>query len=122
MPNQSFWTPLLLQILLITLNAIFASAEIAVLTINKNKLEKDATSGNKKAHKLTTLISNPEKFLATIQVGITLAGYLGAAFAGNNFAHYLTSWLLKLGLNFSEVTLNHLSVVIITLILLGKTF
>ena len=117
MSTKSIWTPLLLQLLLIILNAIFASAEIAVLSINKNKLEKYAADGHKKALKLTTLTSKPEKFLATIQVGITLAGYLGAAFAGNNFSHYLTDWFLKIGLNLPETTLNHLAVIIITLIL-----
>lgn len=117
MPTSSIWTPIILQVILISLNAIFASAEIAVLSFNKSKLEKYASSNHRKALKLMALTKEPEKFLATIQVGITLAGYLGAAFAGNNFGQRLALWLNGLGLNLSLTTLNHLSVILITLIL-----
>ncbi len=80
---------LLLQVILIALNAIFASAEIAVLSINEAKLERMANEGNSKAKRLFKLTRNPAKFLATIQVAITLSGFLGSAFAADNFSEPL---------------------------------
>ena len=68
---------IILQIVLIALNAIFACAEIAVLSINETKLERMADDGNKKAKRLFKLTREPAKFLATIQVAITLSGFLG---------------------------------------------
>ena len=65
---------LLIQAVLIALNAIFASAEIAVLTVNEAKLERMAEQGNKRAGRLFRLTREPAKFLATIQVAITLSG------------------------------------------------
>ena len=70
---------LLLQLVLIVLNAIFACAEIAVLSMNEAKLEKLAEQGNKKAKRLAKLTQEPARFLATIQVAITLSGFLGSA-------------------------------------------
>ncbi len=70
---------IILQIFLIFLNAVFASAEIAVLSTNTAKLEKLSEEGNKKAKRLIVLTSNSSKFLSTIQVAITLAGLLGSA-------------------------------------------
>lgn len=72
--------PIILQIVLIFLNAVFASAEIAVISFNETKLKKLSSEGNKKATKLLTLTEQPAKFLATIQVAITLAGLLGSAY------------------------------------------
>ena len=88
---------LLIQVILIGLNAIFASAEIAILSINEAKLAKMASQGNKKAKRLSRLTSRPAKFLATIQVAITLSGFLGSAFAAENFSDSLVSWLIGLG-------------------------
>ena len=92
--------PIILQIVLIALNAIFASAEIAVVTMGETKIEKLAEEGNKKAKKLKKLTKNQSKFLATIQVAITLACFLGSAFAAESFSlsashyepHYLTAF------------------------------
>ena len=108
---------ILLQVVLIGLNAIFACAEIAVLSINENKLEKMAEEGNKKAIRLTHLTSEPSKFLSTIQVAITLSGFLGSAFAADNFSDPLVEFLIGLGIGIPRSTLNTLSVVVITLIL-----
>ena len=80
---------IILQIVLIALNAIFACAEIAVLSINETKLERMADDGNKKAKRLFKLTREPAKFLATIQVAITLSGFLGSAFAADNFSEPL---------------------------------
>ena len=75
---------ILLQVVLIAVNAVFACAEIAVVSCNDAKLEKMAQEGNKKAAKLFRLTEQPSRFLATIQVVITLSGFLGSAFAAEN--------------------------------------
>lgn len=108
---------LLFQVVLIGLNAIFASAEIAVLSINEAKLERMANEGNVKAKRLFKLIREPAKFLATIQVAITLSGFLGSAFAADNFSEPLVDWVLSLGVNLPVATLDAVAVVVITLIL-----
>ena len=76
----------LLQIILIALNAVFACAEISVLSINETKLERMADQGDKRAKRLFRLTREPAKFLATIQVAITLSDFLGSAFAADNFS------------------------------------
>ena len=84
---------LLLQAILIMLNAVFACAEIAVISINDNKIAKMAEAGDKRAIRLARLTSQPARFLATIQVAITLSGFLGSAFAAENFSDRLVSKL-----------------------------
>ena len=76
----------ILQVVLIALNAVFASAEIAVISMNEMKLKMLTEQGDKRAGKLSRLTKEPARFLATIQVAITLAGFLGSAFAADNFA------------------------------------
>ena len=88
--------PILLQIFLITANALFAAAEIAVISLNSAKLEKLADEGNKKAKKLLKLSKNSSKFLSTIQVAITFAALLGSAFAADSFAEPLSAWFNSL--------------------------
>ncbi len=114
---DSLWFLLLFQIVLIALNAIFASAEIAVLSINEAKLERMAGEGNAKAKRLFKLTREPAKFLATIQVAITLSGFLGSAFAADNFSEPLVDWVLSLGIHAPRATLDAIAVVVITLIL-----
>jgi len=113
----SIWGPLVLQIILIFINAVFASAEIAIISMNDNRMDKMAAEGDKRAIKLSRLTDQPSQFLSVIQVGITLAGFFGSAFAADNFASKLTNGLLKLGINIPVSTLNTISVIIITLIL-----
>ena len=108
---------LLLQLVLIALNAIFACAEIAVLSINETKLERMAEQGNTRAKRLFRLTREPAKFLATIQVAITLSGFLGSAFAADNFSEPLVDWVLSLGVSIPRATLDTIAVVLITLIL-----
>ncbi|AEF81001.1 hemolysin family protein [Leadbettera azotonutricia] len=115
--GEPFLWPLLLQFLLILVNAVFACAEIALISLNENKLEKLSSSGNKKAKRLLSLTREPAKFLATIQVGITLAGFLGSAFAADNFSGRLTKAFIELGVTIPPNTLAHISLVAITLIL-----
>ena len=108
---------ILLQLVLIALNAVFASAELAVLSINETKLERMAEGGDKRARRLYKLTREPARFLATIQVAITLSGFLGSAFAADNFSDPLVDWLLGLGVNIPRATLDSIAVVVITLIL-----
>ena len=115
-PDPLLWH-LLLQLFLIILNAVFACAEIAVISINDVKLERLSETGNKKAARLISLTSQPSKFLATIQVGITLAGFLGSAFAADNFAARLMNWFVRIGVTIPLSVLNTISVIIITLAL-----
>lgn len=109
--------PLLLQVALIFLNAIFACAEIAVISINDAKLAQLTASGNKRAKRLTKLTSQPAKFLATIQVAITLSGFLASAFAAENFSDKLVSWVIGLGLKANPELLDTAAVILITLVL-----
>lgn len=108
---------LLVQVLLILLNAIFACAEIAVISMNGNKLAKYEKQGDKRAIRLMKLTSEPAKFLATIQVAITLSGFLGSAFAADNFSDKLVRLFIRLGVHIPYETLDTLSVILITLIL-----
>ena len=109
--------PLILQVVLIFLNATFASAEIAVISMNETKLKKMASDGNKKAMRLAALTEQPARFLATIQVAITLAGLLGGAFAADSFAEPLMHLLQRAGIAIPENVLSTISVILITLIL-----
>ncbi|MBQ2802927.1 MAG: HlyC/CorC family transporter [Lachnospiraceae bacterium] len=108
---------ILLQIVLIGLNAVFACAEIAVISINDNRLAKLASQGDKRAARLSKLTSQPARFLATIQVAITLSGFLGSAFAADNFSGGLVDWLLGLGVPIPAKTLDTIAVVLITMVL-----
>ena len=108
---------ILLQVVLIAVNAVFACAEIAVVSCNDAKLEKMAQEGNKKAAKLFRLTEQPSRFLATIQVVITLSGFLGSAFAAENFSGRFVSVLVDAGVQIPEKTLDAIAVVLITLLL-----
>ena len=87
--ETSIFLIILLQIVLIALNAVFACAEIAIISMNDTKLAKMASDGDKRAIRLEKLTSQPARFLATIQVAITLSGFLGSAFAAENFSGVL---------------------------------
>lgn len=110
---------LLLQVVLIGLNAIFACAELACISMNDAKVERLANEGNKKAKRLSRLKEDPAKFLATIQIAITLSGFLGSAFAAENFADYLVGLFRTLGAvnDANEQIFESVSVIIITIIL-----
>ena len=109
--------PLLLQVILIALNAIFACAEIAVISLNETKVQILAEEGNRKATNLKVFTEQPARFLATIQVAITLSGFLGSAYAADNFAGILTEGLTALGVPLPAHTLNIISIFLITVIL-----
>ena len=114
---MEYMGPVLLQVVLIGLNAVFASAEIAVISMNDTKLERMARDGDARAKRLAALTAQPTKFLSTIQVAITLAGLLGSAFAAENFAGALVQVIRKTGVGVSESVLKSFAVFLITLIL-----
>lgn len=106
---------ILLQIVLILINGFFAGTEMAVVSLNTTKLHKLEEDGNKYAAKLLNLVADSSGFLSTIQIGITLAGYLGSALAAENFSGYLVDWLYN-GLGFTVLSPTALSVIAIVLI------
>ena len=113
------WPQILLQVILIALNAYFAATEIAVISLNEAVLRRQAEEGDKKAALLLKITEQPTGFLSTIQIGITLAGFLGAAFGADNLAGRLSQWLIdEYQLTAAAADAVHtLSVILITLIL-----
>ncbi len=113
------WPQLLLQVVLILVNAFFACAEIAVISLNETALRRQAEEGDRKAARLCEIVRSPTRFLSTIQICITLAGFLASAFAAENFARRLSVWAM-VRWELSETAaegINALSVVAVTLIL-----
>lgn len=108
---------LIVIVLLILLNAFFAASEIAFISLNDAKIEKQAKEGNKKAKKIRDMLVNPSKFLATIQIGITLAGFLSSAFASETFASNLAPLLNELVPKVDIAVWNNIAIVVITIIL-----
>ncbi len=108
---------LVILIILILINAFFAASEIAFISLNDAKIEKQAKEGNKKAKQIEGMLKSPSKFLATIQIGITLAGFLSSAFASDAFAEMLAPALYNLMPFFSLTVWNNISIVVITIIL-----
>ena len=119
MESDSILPQLLLQLVLIAVNALFAATEIAVISLNETKVRRMAEGGDRKAAKMLRMVTEPTGFLSTIQICITLAGFLGSAFAADNFSDKLVNWLI----NDCEVSgvspsvLDTISVIIITLVL-----
>ena len=108
---------ILILIILIALNAFFAASEIAFISLNDAKIEKQAKEGNKKARQIEKMLKTPSKFLATIQIGITLAGFLSSAFASDAFADDLAPLLNNLVPAISLDIWRGISIVLITIIL-----
>ena len=109
--------PIFIILILILLNAFFAACEIAFISLNDAKVEKLSKEGNKKAKKIKEMLTNPSKFLATIQIGITFAGFLSSAFAAESFATklapILNSWIPQVSIS----VWNSISIIIITILL-----
>ena len=114
---KSIGLMLLVQVILIALNAVFACAEIAVISMNDTKLAKRAAEGDKRAVRLQKLTREPARFLSVIQIAITLSGFLGASFAAENFSDPLVNWLIGIGVGIPRTVLSYMAVVVITLIL-----
>lgn len=110
---------LLLQVVLIAINAFFAATELAVMQLSATKLRRQVEDGERAAARILKMVEKPTGFLSTIQVGITLAGFLASAFAANHFADPLANWLYnKVGFTaLSPNTLGAIMVVLITIVL-----
>ena len=84
---------IVMLLVLVMLNAFFAGSELAFVSINNNKLKQMKEEGNKKAATVLALKENPNQFLSTIQIGVSLASILSGAFASEAFAQVLTDWI-----------------------------
>jgi putative hemolysin len=117
-PEPLLWPALLLQLTLILVNAVFSASEIALIQLNENKLRRQADQGDKIASRLLRMVEKPTRFLSTIQICITFAGFLGSAFASSHFAAPIARWLVSvrfLGLSYN--TCHTVGVVLITIAL-----
>ena len=110
-------TQIIVLLVLIALNAFFAATEMAFISLNDAKIDLMAKEGNKKAKKIKGMLENPSKFLSTIQIGITLAGFLSSAFASEAFAEQLAPMLHNLIPIIGESVWHSISIVLITIIL-----
>ncbi len=108
---------ILILVILILLNAFFAASEIAFISLNDLKIERMEKDGNKRAKQILKMLKNPSQFLATIQIGITLAGFLSSAFASDTFADILAPNLNNIFPAISLGTWKAISIIIITIIL-----
>lgn len=110
---------LVILLALILVNAFFAMSELAIISLNDNKIDKMAEDGNKKAKKIVKLTENSSKFLSTIQIGVTLAGFLTSASASTTFASMITDALRGTVVYnaLGEGLINGIAVVIVTIIM-----
>lgn len=115
--NKKLIVQIVILLMLILLNAYFAASEIAFISLNDRKIEKQAKEGNKKAKQIEKMLKNPSKFLATIQIGITLAGFLSSAFASDAFADMLAPALHRIFPMISVELFRGISIILITIIL-----
>ncbi|MGE5628408.1 MAG: hemolysin family protein [Solirubrobacterales bacterium] len=104
---------LLLIFILIIINGFFAASEMAIVSLNKNRINMLASEGDKKAMLILKLLDEPSRFLATIQVGITITGFLTSAFAATSISKYVSEVLQKFNIYGSE----GISVIVITIII-----
>lgn len=109
---------ILILLVLIGMNAFFASSEVALISLKQSSIRKLIQRGGMRGNALAALTANTGRFLATVQVGVTLAGFLASAFAADSFSDPLTDWLEGLGFHFlSHTALDMIVVVFITVIL-----
>ena len=112
-PEGSVTTQLVLIVILTLINAFFASAEMAIVSINKNKIRHLAEEGDKKAQLLEKLLNEPSNFLSTIQVGITLAGFFASASAATGLSVHLSKFLLLFNIPYSS----NIALLVVTILL-----
>ena len=108
---------IIVLVILVAINGFFAASEMAFVTLNDAKIAEMAKGGNKKAQKIQKMLATPSKFLATIQIGITLAGFLSSAFAADTFVEKLAPALYNLMPFFSLSVWQGISLVLITIVL-----
>ena len=111
--TNNFLFQMLILILLTGINAFFASAEMAIVSLNKNRMKMLANEGNKKAKILYNLIEEPTNFLSTIQVGITLAGFFASASAATGISQDLGKFLSNIGIPYgSEIAFAGVTIIL----------
>lgn len=110
-------TDILILLILILINAFFAASEMALVSINDNKLRLLAEGGDNKAKAVQSLLTEPSRFLATIQIGITLSGFMASAYSARSFAGIISDAILHLHIPVSRNVLEMLSTALITIIL-----
>lgn len=110
-------TNMILMVVLILLNGFFSGSEIAFISINNNKIKSMAEEGHKKAIKIQHLKEKPNRFLSTIQIGVSLASILSGAFGSEAFAQVLTDWIVGAGYG-TQVLIKPLAMLIITLVVM----
>ena len=110
---MSLVSQFILILVLTLLNAFFASAEMAIVSVNRNRIKMLADDGDKKASLLVDLLEEPNKFLSTIQVGITLAGFFSSASAATGISEVIGASLSQLGIPYAQ----SISLIVITIIL-----
>ncbi|MBR2746147.1 MAG: HlyC/CorC family transporter [Erysipelotrichaceae bacterium] len=115
LPEKGVFGYIVLLLLLILVNAYFAASELAIVSLNDAKLEKMAQEGNRKARSLFEMTSKPTTFLSTIQIGVTLSGFLSSAVAADTFADYIVYLFRNLSIDLSVVRI--ISIFVITLLL-----
>ena len=103
LPEKGVFGYIVLLLLLILVNAYFAASELAIVSLNDAKLEKMAQEGNRKARSLFEMTSKPTTFLSTIQIGVTLSGFLSSAVAADTFADYIVYLFRNLSIDLSVV-------------------
>ena len=116
MNNKQMISRLIVLVILIAVNAFFAATEMAFISLNDAKMEKQCKEGNKKAKQIKKMLKEPSRFLATIQIGITFAGFLSSAYAADAFASELAPILNNI-IDLSLETWTNISIIIITIIL-----
>lgn len=116
--NDNLFTQILVLLILVGLNAFFASSEVALISLKQTTLRRLLARGGIRARALKALTDDSGRFLATVQIGVTLAGFLASAFAANSFSEPLTDWLESAGVTFfRHGTLDKIVVVLITVLL-----
>ena len=110
-------TQIVFLIILILMNGYFSLIEMAFISLNDAKIDKQAKEGNKKATQIKKMLDNPSKFLATIQIGITIVGFLTSAFASETFAEILAPALNGIIPSISIEIWKNISIIVITVIL-----
>ncbi|QHI73697.1 hemolysin family protein [Aminipila terrae] len=112
-PSMPVMAQILFLAFLIFINAFFAAAEMSIVSVNKNKIKVLAQEGNKKAAMVRDLLDNPNIFLSTIQVAITLAGFLASASAAVGMSDILSKFFINLGIPYSD----YIAILVVTIIL-----
>lgn len=117
-PGSQILIQLLVVVILTAVNAFFASAEIAVVSVNKNRIKLLAEEGNKKAKRLLKLTEDSTSFLSTIQVAITLSGFFSSGSAATGLSPFLSKFLVTFGVPQAETIAFFLITIILSYITL----